>query len=218
LSLTLIQKEELPLFAWIAREIWRRRNEVLHGGVFSHPSIVAKFAAEALWQFQQVNSQDSNQEDDEPAENGNGVGRTWQSPPQRVYKANWDIAISSVNQCMGVGVVVRDGNGLVAAAKSTTIFATFEPAAGEALAARQVAEFCRDLGFFDIILEGDSLMVTKALEGKGENWLKFGQIVEDTKLLLRSFQHWSISHVRREANGAAHGLAKEAIQTIMDKV
>jgi hypothetical protein len=26
-------KEELPLFAVIAREIWRRRNEVLHGGV-----------------------------------------------------------------------------------------------------------------------------------------------------------------------------------------
>jgi hypothetical protein len=61
-------REELPLFAVIAREIWRRRNEVLHGGVFSHPSIVAKSAAEALRQFQQLNSQDSNQEDDEPAE------------------------------------------------------------------------------------------------------------------------------------------------------
>jgi hypothetical protein len=141
-------KEELPLFVAIAREIWRRRNEVLHGRVFSHPSIVAKSAAEALRQFQQLNSQDSNQEDDELAENSDGVGRTWQPPAQGVYKANWDIAISSVNQCMGVGVLVRDGNGLVATAKSSTVFATFEPVAGEALAARQAAEFCRDLGFF----------------------------------------------------------------------
>lgn len=119
---------------------------------------------------------------------------------------------------MGVGVVVRDGNGLVSAAKSTTVFVTFEPATGEALAALHVAEFCWDLGIFDVILEGDSLIVTRALEGKGENWLRFGQIVEVTKLVLRSFRQWRISHVRREANGAAHGLAKEAIRTVMDKI
>jgi ribonuclease HI len=135
---------------------------------------------------------------------------------QGVYKANWDNAVSSVNQCMGVGVVVCDGNGLVSAAKSTTVFVTFEPTAGEALAALHAAEFCWDLGIFDIILERDSLMVTRALEGKGENWLRFEQIVEDTKLVLRFFRQWRISHVRKEANGAAHGLAKEAIWMVMD--
>ena len=103
-------------------------------------------------------------------------------------------------------------------AKSTIVFATFEPTAREALAARKAAEFYRDPGLFDIILEVDSLMVTRVLEGKGENWLRFEQIVEDTKLVLRSFRHWRISHVRRKANGAAHGLAKEVIRTVMDKV
>ena len=123
-----------------------------------------------------------------------------------------------MNQYIGVGVVVRDGNGLVSAAKSTTIFAIYELAAKEVLAAWQTAKFYRDLGLFDIILEGDSLMVTRALEGKGESWQRFGQIVEDTKIVLRSFRHWRISHVRREANGAAHGLANEVIRMIMDKV
>jgi ribonuclease HI len=211
-------REDLFLFAVTTREIWRRRNVVLHGGVFSHPSMVTKCTAEALRQFKQVTIQDPNQEEDEPVEIGDGVGCIWQAPPQGTYKANWDIAVSSGNRFMGVGVVIRDGNGLVSATKSTTVSEIFEPAAGEALAARQATEFCRDLGLFDIILEGDSLMVTRALEGKDENWLRFGQIVEDTKLVLRSFRHWRISHVRREANGAAHGLANEAIRTVMDKV
>jgi hypothetical protein len=55
-------------------------------------------------------------------------------------------------------------------------------------------------------------MVTKAIGGHEENWLRFGQIVEDIKLVLRSFRQWRVSHVRREANEAAHGLAKEAIR------
>ena len=97
------------------------------------------------------------------------MGCIWQAPLQGVYKANWDIVVSSMNQYIGVGVVVRDGNGFVSAAKSTTVFAIYEPAAREVLAARQTAKFCRELGLFDIILEGDSLMVTWALEGKGEN-------------------------------------------------
>jgi hypothetical protein len=61
-------------------------------------------------------------------------------------------------------------------------------------------------------------MVTRALEEKGENWLRYGQIVEDTKSMLRSFRQWRISHVRREVNGAIHRLAKEAIWSVMDKV
>ena len=82
---------------------------------------------------------------------------------------------------MGVGVIIRDGDGQISAAKSATVLASFDPTAGEALAALHAAEFCRDLGIFEVILEGDSLMVTRALKEKGENWLRYSQIVEDTK-------------------------------------
>jgi hypothetical protein len=68
------------------------------------------------------------------------------------------------NQCMGVGVIIQDGNGQISAAKSATVFANFNPAVGEALAALHAAKFCRDLGIFEVILEEGSLMVTRALE------------------------------------------------------
>jgi hypothetical protein len=47
-------------------------------------------------------------------------------------------------------------------------------------------ELCRDLSFFEVVLKGDSLTVTNAIGGHGENWLKFGQIMEDIKLFPRS--------------------------------
>jgi hypothetical protein len=49
---------------------------------------------------------------------------------------------------MGIGVIIRDEEGLVTAAKSLTISAVLEPAAGEAMAALHAAELCRDLGIF----------------------------------------------------------------------
>jgi hypothetical protein len=63
-------------------------------------------------------------------------------------------------------------------AKSTTISAVFDPVVGEAMATLHVAELCRDSSIFEVILEGDSLTMTKAIGGNGENWLKFGQTVE----------------------------------------
>jgi hypothetical protein len=40
--------------------------------------------------------------------------------------------------------------------------AVHEPVTGEALTAIHLAELCRDLGFFEVILESDSLSVVKA--------------------------------------------------------
>jgi ribonuclease HI len=97
---------------------------------------------------------------------------------------------------MGIGVIIRDADGQVTAAKSMKIPRVFEPAAGEAMAALHAAKLCHDLGIFEVVLEGDSILVTKAIGGHGENWLRFGQIVEDIKLVLRSFRQWRVSRVR----------------------
>jgi hypothetical protein len=37
-----------------------------------------------------------------------GVGLKWQAPPHGVFKANWDIAISTDRKCMGIGIIIRD--------------------------------------------------------------------------------------------------------------
>jgi hypothetical protein len=51
-------------------------------------------------------------------------------PPNGVFKANWDFVVFAKNQCMGVGVIIRDMDGQILVAKSATVFANFNPAAG----------------------------------------------------------------------------------------
>ena len=49
-------------------------------------------------------------------------------------------------------------------------------------------------------------------------WLRYGQIIEDARLVLESLRNWNIRHVKREANFVAHGLAKIAIRILMDNI
>lgn len=42
----------------------------------------------------------------------------WKAPPDGMYKINWDVAIDSKNMCMGIGIIVRDCEGQLIAAKS----------------------------------------------------------------------------------------------------
>jgi hypothetical protein len=79
------------------------------------------------------------------------------NPPSGRHKANWEIAIDPKQKLIGIGVIITDEKGLVTAALSKTIirFKNQRPAVGEAMGALVAAEFSRDIGPFDIILEGD---------------------------------------------------------------
>jgi hypothetical protein len=73
-----------------------------------------------------------------------------------MYKVNWDIAVEINMKCMGLGVIIRDEKGRVAAALSKTLDSLQDPSVGEAMGARGEVEFARELGFHEIFLEGDS--------------------------------------------------------------
>lgn len=86
------------------------------------------------------------------------------------------------------------------------------------MVALAAVELCCDLGFHDILLEGDSLNVVKAQKDKQPNLHRYGHVVEDTHLLLRSMRSWAIGHVNRESNQTMHNLAKEASKNSIDRV
>jgi hypothetical protein len=46
-------KEEIELFAILARGLWLRRNDYVHGGTFTHPNQVVRDAKVALEEFHQ---------------------------------------------------------------------------------------------------------------------------------------------------------------------
>ena len=83
----------------------------------------------------------------------------------------------------------------------------------EALAARKVVVFAKELSLSDVIIEGDCLRVAQAPAASGRCNTLFGQVIEETRQIRASLQQCQFLHVRREGNRLAHALVRRAIST-----
>jgi hypothetical protein len=77
----------------------------------------------------------------------------------------------------------------------------------EALAAVHAIMFCKDLGYANVIFEGDALQIIKAIGEEGPCLSSFGHLIDCIHNELRQLECASLIHVKREANYGAHLLA-----------
>ncbi len=141
----------------------------------------------------------------------------WVPPPSSFYKINCDVALDNKKGRMGIGLLIRDSKGKVHAAASQVVDFIFDPVVGESIAALKAVEFCKNRGLDRIMVEGDSIQVVQSINKPGLNWGKYGHIVADIHEVLRFFREWKVCHTPRDANSAAHTLAKEGIQVVADR-
>ena len=66
------------------------------------------------------------------------------------------------------------------------------------------------MGFHEIVIEGDSVMVSNAIAGISPPPSSIASIMYGISSLLSTFRRFSISHVGRKVNQVAHLLAKHA--------
>ena len=92
---------------------------------------------------------------------------TWHPPPTNVYKINYDGVVFAKENKLGIGVVVRDSNGLVIASMAQQLPQAYKAVEIEAMAASRASEFGVEIGIHQAILEGDSTIVVIAL-AKGD--------------------------------------------------
>jgi hypothetical protein len=107
---------------------------------------------------------------------------------------------------MGVGVVIWDDMGSVVVAQSKVIPYTNDPTSTEALAAWHAVLLGREVRGMRVLLEGDSAEVVTALSGEGPCYQMYCQLIDNTKSYLAHFSSIKVTHVRRDANKAAHTL------------
>ena len=77
------------------------------------------------------------------------------------------------------------------------------------MAAGRALSFATELGFLKFILEGDSELITKALQCKENSLAPFGHILEVAKFTT-NVNRVSFTHVHRLCNAVADNLAKHA--------
>ena len=78
----------------------------------------------------------------------------------------------------------------------------------EALAAILALEFAAKVGLDKIVVEGNSKIITDALDSKETSLAVYGLLVEDACVFESNFSELSYSHVKREGNKVAICLAK----------
>ena len=79
------------------------------------------------------------------------------------------------------------------------------------MAALKALTFAHELGFQNVILEGNALGFIQALKSQEQNLCPLGLRVEDVKVYANNFIRLLDSHVKRNGNSVAHNLAKHAI-------
>ena len=134
----------------------------------------------------------------------------WIPPIPDQFKINFDGAVFSDLDAVGLGVVVRDSRGKVLGAVAERIPIPNSPAIVEALACRRAMIFARELSLPDAIFEGDAELIIKALRAKEVNHPEYGHVIQDSLVLASYFRVCAFSHVRRVSNSVAHFLARHS--------
>lgn len=196
-------EEKIALVVIVAWALWSNRNDVKHGGVRKNPEALVQWVTHYLMEYTAATEMVSPVTED--------VSVQWNPPPPAMLKINVDGAISKRQNRVGVGSVIRDEAGRLVAAMSRSISTPLGPLEVEAKAFEAGLQLARDLGYQDVILEGDSLILVRALCGLSSPPSTIDSLVVGLQYMCSEFRMVYVSHVRKQGNKPAHILAKYAL-------
>ena len=191
------------LFAMIAYLLWLRRNKMRVGEAVADLKLINSMAQDALIEFQQATSKP-------PKPPPARTISKWLPPPSNWVKANFDGAIFQGSAEAGLGAIIRNDCGLVMAALTQVISLPISVEIVEVLAARRALIFALELGFDQVILEGDSEIAIRAMNSDDYMAAPFGHLIADIKALAPHFRSLVFCHTRWLGNRVAHRLARAA--------
>ncbi|GLT37918.1 hypothetical protein SLA2020_121990 [Shorea laevis] len=206
-------KEQLELLCTLSWRIWGFRNDTHWNGGRAHPQQIIEGGVNYLMDYQKAQKS-----------MGRGAAAVqmhsetkWKPPDEQTVKINVDGAIAEQHRVFGMGAVARDHCGEVLA---TMACWRRDVAAAEIVEARSVRcamQWAQELNLGRIIIETDCASIVTALSNNVALYSNLGNILSDCKLLMSSFLHCQVKHVRRTGNAVAHELAKRALQAEGDE-
>ncbi|XP_060959144.1 uncharacterized protein LOC133030423 [Cannabis sativa] len=102
------------------------------------------------------------------------VVERWTASHGNSVKINVDAAIFNNGEKYGIGLVVRNGSGLLVEGCTRLFFGQVEPVLAEAIGVREALSWIKDRRWRDVYVETDCLNVVQAIHCSTEMILLFG--------------------------------------------
>ncbi|XP_024630813.1 uncharacterized protein [Medicago truncatula] len=135
----------------------------------------------------------------------------WTKPVLGRFKCNVDAAFSNSLNRMGFAACIRDAEGNFVAGRTTFLSPLLDVEMGEAIGLLQAMQWAKELNMVSMDFETDSKIVADSVY-KGNGVSDFMAIIQDCRhLLMTDLVNSDVSFIRRQANGVAHSLAREAL-------
>ena len=149
----------LPLFATTAWTIWFQRNKACLMDQPMPLHHIVEYARNYLGEFKSLDGPHPPRRRATPPR--------WSPPVAGMVKINFDGAWFRESDMAGLGVVIRNGDGLVLAALSEQIVKPPSVEILELLTARRAVTFAAESGHEQVVCEGDSELVINSFRGSG---------------------------------------------------
>ncbi|XVE86645.1 hypothetical protein DITRI_Ditri18aG0051300 [Diplodiscus trichospermus] len=108
----------------------------------------------------------------------------------------------------GVRAIIRDSKGFCLGAYAAMVPWTAEIQTIEIQAAIKAMEFALQMGFKEVIIEGDVSGIINGLATSSRDLSNIGTLVEERTQISKLFTKVSFMYTKRGGNKAAHALAK----------
>uniref|UniRef100_A0A803NGI9 Reverse transcriptase domain-containing protein n=1 Tax=Cannabis sativa TaxID=3483 RepID=A0A803NGI9_CANSA len=199
------EMEQLLCTLWF---LWNDRNNFIHGKPGLSPTQLWAKSVAYFCNFQQQSTSSKSIRDS----TGAAAQPHWISPPLDKLKMNVDAACDISRNKIGVGIIIRNSSGQVVAAYSKPLTGRLKPQEMEAKALLIGINWAARCNLSINLFESDSLILVNSINSISNAISSFGDLVLDIKNRLSYLSSVCVSHVKRDANQAAHGLAKHALE------
>ena len=194
-----LSEDALELFLVQSWLLWHRHNWVVHGGFLQEPSTLNERARSLLAEYKEAQTQLA-------IAVPTGPSQWWQPPNGMMYKLHFDAAVFTDTSTSGFGLIIRNAGGEVMAAMLSKGHAIMDSEEAKVLACRRALEFVIEVGFSDLIVEGDSSNVMRSIVSSQADWSHLGNFYDDIRCLAGRLRLVEFRAIRRAANGVAHSL------------
>jgi len=207
-SLQVLNIDDAAMFCCIIWSIWKQRNNKIWKEVIDAQTFVFDRVKVLLedWKDAKLVQECS------PNCQQQGRHVKWVKPNTCRFKCNIDASFSEHLNKVGIGMCIRDENGTFVLAKQEYFSPICEVHIGEALGLLSALDWVHELNIGPVDFELDAKRVVDSFNSQNCDATEFGNIISYCKsLCINFYENSSVEFIRRQANEAAHKLAKAAL-------